>query len=146
MFSFMQATTKDLTLGFQMGYLPPRNAFLWSYGGKYELGKNTLIASYSPLNPQEKLLLGIVGKPARRLQLFAELKANQTDATDMLAGFRAKFQEGMVTGTLSTSGKATSVYKHTIEFLEVSLVTTMDFANPRAPVTFGMGLNLGGGM
>ena len=87
-----------------------------------------------------------MGKPARRLQLFAELKANQTDATDMLAGFRAKFQEGMVTGTLSTSGKATSVYKHTIEFLEVSLVTTMDFANPRAPVTFGMGLNLGGGM
>jgi len=98
------------------------------------------------MNPQEKLLIGIVGKPARRLQLFAELKANQTNATDMLAGFRAKFQEGMVTGTMSTSGKATSVYKHQIEFLEVSLVTTMDFSNPRLPISFGMGLNLGGGM
>ena len=98
------------------------------------------------MNPQEKLLIGIVGKPARRLQLFAELKANQTNATDMLAGFRAKFQEGMVTGTMSTSGKATSVYKHQIEFLQVSLVTTMDFSNPRLPISFGMGLNLGGGM
>ena len=105
-----------------------------------------MIASYSPINPQEKLLIGIVGKPARRLQLFAELKATPHNTTDCLAGFRAKFQEGMVTGTMSTSGRATSVYKHQIEFLEVSLITTIDFSKPKAPITFGMGLNLGGGM
>jgi len=80
------------------------------------------------------------------LQLFADFKATQDNRTDALVGFRAKFQEGMLTGTVSTSGKATSIYKHQIEFLEVSIVTEMDYFKPKDPIKFGMGLNLGGGM
>jgi len=78
--------------------------------------------------------------------LFAELKAGPDSKTDFLAGFRAKFLEGMITGTLTSSGKATSVYKRFIEMLEVTLTGQMDFSKPMQPVQFGLSVQLGGGM
>ena len=88
----------------------------------------------------------MVGRPSRRLHLFAEGKVTPQDTTDCLLGSRMRFQHGNLTGTVSTSGKATSVYKHYHETgMEVSLVSTMDLLKPKSPITFGLGINLGGG-
>lgn len=119
----------------------------WGYTGKYELGNNTLLAQYSgPFNPQEKFSAGVVGRPSRRMHLFAEAKINPQDQTDVLLGTRLRFNAGNITGSVSTSGKATSVFKFYHETgMEIGLTTTMDFAKPKQPITFGLGLNLGGG-
>ena len=72
------------------------------------------------------------------------MKMTQDNRTECSMGFRAKFQDGMVTGSISTSGKATSVYKHMIEMMEVSIITEMDLSKPKDPFKFGLSLNLGG--
>ena len=64
----------------------------WGYTGKYELGNTTLLAQYSgPFNPQEKFSAGVVGRPSRRMHLFAEAKVNPQDQTDVLLGTRLRF-------------------------------------------------------
>lgn len=120
------------------------NKAFFSYAAKYEYRGHTIVGMYQPLHPQEKYLVGIVGRPSKRLNLFAELKAGPDGKTDFLSGFRAKFMEGMITGTLSSSGKATSVYKRYIEMLELTLTGQQDFTKPMQPVMFGLSLQVGG--
>ena len=43
------------------------------------------------------------------------MKGSLDGFSDTLFGFRVKFMEGIVTGTISSSFKATSVYRHYIE-------------------------------
>lgn len=102
----------------------------FSYTGKYDFGNHSLFASFQPLHPAEKYYCGIISRPSKRLQLFSELKAGPDGKTDMLGGFRARFQEGLVTGSIASSGKATSVYKRFVEMFEVTLTTQMDFSKP----------------
>lgn len=119
----------------------------WSYAGKYEAhNKCIFLANYTETNPHEKLLLGVVGKPSQRLHLFAQLNVDPMNKTDSMVGFRARFMEGHVTGSMSTSGKATSQYKRFVEMFEVSFTSQMDFRKPQTPISFGVGLQLGGGM
>lgn len=48
--------------------------------------------------------------------------------SDTLMGFRVRFLEGMLTGTFSSSFKASSTYKHYVEnFLMVQFGTQIDF-------------------
>lgn len=120
------------------------NKAFFSYAAKYDYEGHTFVGMYQPLHPAEKYLLGVVGRPSKRMNLFAELKAGPDMKTDFLGGFRVKFLEGMITGTLSSSGKATSVYKRYIEMLEVTMTSQMDFSKPMQPVQFGLSLQLGG--
>jgi hypothetical protein len=65
--------------------------------------------------------------------------------SDALLGFRVKFMEGMVTGTMSSSFKATSVYRHYIEnILMLTFSSTIDFNKPEKPAQFGVSLSIGG--
>jgi hypothetical protein len=66
---------------------------------------------------KETLSLGYVGRPSRRLVLFSELKGSMDGFSDTILGFRVKFLEGLVTGTFSSSFKATSVYRRVVENL-----------------------------
>jgi len=52
----------------------------------------------------------------------------------------------MVTGTMSSSGKATSVYKRFVEMFELTFTGSIDFSKPAAPAAFGLSVSLGGGM
>jgi len=91
----------------------------WSYLGKYKYGNSTFFTQYSPMTP-EKFNFGVVGKPGNRLNLFSEFKILQDNRSDVVTGFRARFQEGMITGHISTSGKAVSIYKHYLQIIELS--------------------------
>jgi len=64
---------------------------IWSYAARYDQDENTFLCSYSPINPQEKLMLGVLSKPSKRLNIFAELKQAQDNKTSLLAGYRARF-------------------------------------------------------
>lgn len=87
--------------------------------GKYKFGDSTFFASYSPMTP-EMINLGVVGKPGNRLNLFSEFKILQDNRSDLVTGFRTRFSEGMLTGSLSSSGKAVSIYKHYLQIIELS--------------------------
>jgi hypothetical protein len=66
---------------------------------------------------KETLSIGYVGRPSRRLTLFSELKGSLEGFSDTVLGFRVKFLEGIVTGSFSSSFKATSVYRRVVENL-----------------------------
>jgi hypothetical protein len=98
-----------------------------------------------PMARKETISLGYVGRPSRRLTLFSELKGSLEGFSDTLLGFRVKFMEGVVTGTFSSSFKATSTYRRTIEnLLQMSLTSSIDFQKPEKPAVFGVSLSLGG--
>ncbi len=52
--------------------------------------------------------------------------------------------EGMVTGTVSSSLKTTSTYKHFIEnILMLQFTSMIDFNKPDKPAQFGVSLGIG---
>jgi len=69
--SYMQHVTNQLCCGYQAAYIAQRGSFMWSYGAKYEINKCTFLGQYTNMNPNEKILLGVVNKPSPRLTLFA---------------------------------------------------------------------------
>jgi hypothetical protein len=73
------------------------------------------MAQYHPLARKETVTVGYVGRPSKRLTLFTELKGSGEGFSDTTFGFRVRFMEGMLTGTFSSSFKATSVYKHFVD-------------------------------
>lgn len=93
-------------------------------------------------------MLGIVGRPSGNLNLFSEFRVDPANKTEMEVGFRTRFPEWSVTGSLSSKGKAFSLYKRTFEILECTWQGTVDFADPKKPASFGVGLafGMGGGM
>lgn len=73
------------------------------------------------------------------------MKGSLEGFSDTLLGFRVKFMEGMLTGTFSSSFKATSVYKHFVEnLLMLQFSSQIDFQKPDKPATFGVSLSFGG--
>lgn len=104
---------------------------------------HSFYASYVPYN-KEAFQLGYIGKPSKRLCLFSELRGTASGQSDSIVGFRVKFMEGMLTGTLTTSGKASAVYKHYIEsVLCLTFGSQLDFQRPEKPATFGISLSMG---
>ena len=97
---------------------------------------------------QETLNFGYVGKASKRLTLFTELKGSLEGFSDTTAGFRVRFMEGIITGSLTSSFKVTSVYRHFVEggLLNLTFSSAIDFQKPEKPAQFGMSLSLGGGM
>ena len=84
-------------------------------------------------------------KPSRRLTLFAELKADPSNKTEMTSGYRINFQEALLTGTLTSNFKAIATYKKMInEMMQVTFSGVQDFKNTRAPVQFGVSMSFGG--
>ena len=100
------------------------------------------------MNQHEKLSLGVVGRPDRKLNLFGEFKLGPHGSSEAEAGFRVKFPEWSVTSSLASSGKAMSVWRHSFEFFEITWQGTNDFMEPKKPISFGVGLSfgMGGGM
>ena len=98
-----------------------------------------------PVARKETLSFGYVGRPSKRLTLFTELKGSLDGFSDTVLGARVKFLEGMLTGTFSSSFKATSSYKHFIEnFLMLQFSGQIDFQKPEKPAMFGVSLSMGG--
>jgi len=98
-----------------------------------------------PLARKETLSFGYVGKPSRRLTLFSELKGSMEGFSDTTLGFRVKFMEGIVTGTFSSSFKATTAYKKFIDNLfMLQFGGSLDFQKPERPAVFGVALSFGG--
>lgn len=94
---------------------------------------------------KESLSLGYVGKPSRRLTLFSELKGNLEGFSDTLLGFRVKFLDGVVTGSFSSSFKATSTYRRVVEnLIMLQFSSQIDFQKPEKPAVFGISVSLGG--
>ena len=74
------------------------------------------------------MTVGYVGRPSKRLMLFTELKGSAEGFSDTTVGFRVKFMEGMLTGTMSSSFKATSIYKHYVEnIFQLQFSSVIDF-------------------
>lgn len=68
---------------------------MMSYAFKWAINPQTqFFAAFNPIHPQEKLLLGMLNKPSKRLTMFAELKADKDNKTEFLAGYRCMFSEG----------------------------------------------------
>ena len=98
-----------------------------------------------PIARKETLSFGYVGRPSRRLSLFTELKGSPDGFSDTTLGFRVKFLEGMVTGSFSSSFKATSSYKRMVEnLIMLQFSSSIDFQKPEKPAVFGVSLSLGG--
>ena len=115
------------------------------YGANYNHDIHSFYAQYLPIARKETLSFGYVGRPSRRLTLFTELKGSMEGFSDTTLGFRVKFLEGMVTGTFSSSFKATSTYRRFVDNLfMLQFTSSIDFQKPEKPAVFGVGLSLGG--
>jgi hypothetical protein len=106
---------------------------LFGYCAKMDFNKdkNSILASYNPLHPFEKWTVGLIGRPSRRLHVLAELKGDQMNNCETTFGFRTKFSGGSLTGTIGMNGKATSTYRHSVDFFELGFQTQMNFARPQ---------------
>lgn len=113
--SWMQTLTPSLMAGFEMFYVPMQREVAFCYGATYAKEIHQYFFQYHPLARKETLTVGYVGRPSKRLTLFTELKGSGEGFSETTAGFRVKFLEGMLTGSISSSMKATSIYKHFIE-------------------------------
>jgi Eukaryotic porin len=146
-FSYMQTLYSKLIGGFEMFYVPQQNQVHFCYGLTFAHDMHQFFAQYHPLARKETLTVGYVGRPSKRLTLFTELKGSGEGFSDTTAGFRVRFMEGMLTGTISSSFKATSIYKHYVEnIFQLQFSSAIDFQKPEKPAVFGVGLSLGGGM
>mmetsp|Transcript_37005 Transcript_37005/g.27355 ORF Transcript_37005/g.27355 Transcript_37005/m.27355 type:complete len:278 (+) Transcript_37005:237-1070(+) len=142
--SWMQTLNSQLMAGFEMFYIPQQREVFFCYGSTFNYDIHSFFAQYLPIARKETISLGYIGRPSKRLTMFSELKGSLEGFSDTLVGFRVKFMEGMVTGSLSSSLKATSVYRHYIEnILVLSFQSSIDFAKPDKPATFGVSLSVG---
>lgn len=117
-FSMMQTLNSKLMGGFEMYYIPHTKEVHFCYGASYQHDIHQFFAQYMPIARKETMSVGYVGRPSKRLTLFTELKGSlDAGFSDTIAGFRVRFLEGIVTGSFSSSLKATSVYRRTIENL-----------------------------
>jgi len=89
--NYVHSLSKELSCGFQLGYVPGHGKSVFSYVGKYDHNMTSFIGAFQPFHPQEKVLLGVVGRPSRRLNLIGELKVAPDNKTDYLVGARMKF-------------------------------------------------------
>lgn len=66
--------------------------------------------SYNALG-QELMDFGVISSVSKNLKLFSNLKIDPAKKTEVVSGFKIRFPEWNITGTLSSKGKATSLYK-----------------------------------
>jgi len=92
MFSYMQTIMKGLVAGFNMGYLAQHDRALWGFTGRYDKDGNSVMFEYNELNPQNKLSVGAIGRPSKKLNLFSQFTLDAANKTDLLVGFRSKFR------------------------------------------------------
>lgn len=159
--SMMQTLNSKLMGGFEMIYIvsqskigfynltsylqPVQKEVHFCYGLNFNHDIHSFFAQYIPMARKETISLGYVGKPSRRLTLFSELKGSLDGFSDTLLGFRVKFLDGFVTGTFSSSFKATSTYRRVVEnLIMLQFSSQIDFQKPEKPAVFGVSISLGG--
>jgi len=76
------------------------------------------------------MTVGAVGRPSKKLSLFSQISVDPANKTDFLGGFRARFMSSMLTGTMSSSGKLTSIFKKPAEPLNTTWTGIVDFSKP----------------
>jgi hypothetical protein len=101
--------------------------------------------AYNGFAMQELCEFGCVSRLSRNLQLFAAFKMDPTKKSDFTTGFKIRFPEWNITGTIGTSGKATSMYKRQMEMFEAAFQGGIDFSDSKKPISFGLALSFGGG-
>jgi len=69
---------------------------------------------------QELFKAGIISRPSKNLNIFSEFKVDPTKKAEVITGFKTRFPEWNITGTISSTGKATSLYKRNMEIFEVA--------------------------
>jgi hypothetical protein len=94
---------------------------------------------------QDLMEVGVVSRVSKNLQIFSNFKLDPTKKSDFISGFKIRFPEWNITGTLSSSGKATTLYKKQVDMLEASFQGGIDFADSKKPCTFGVSLTVGAG-
>ena len=138
-FSMMQTVSENLTGGFEAMYVPHTRDVIFNYAGKFQKDIHTLVAQYVPVAKKETLSLGYVAKPSKKLTLCSELKTSPEGFSDTTMGFRLRFTQGMISGTISTSYKAQSVLQHQLDqFIQMSFHLMFGFRNEtKAPFITG---------
>jgi hypothetical protein len=117
---------------------------MFFYGAKYSSPLHNFYFQYIPMGRKEDFNFGYLGKLSKKLNLFADLKGSLEGNSETTVGYRLRFQESLVTGFASTSGKATGVYKRTIGgLLQMQLVGSIDLLKSDKPARFGMSLGFG---
>ena len=91
--------------------------------------------------------IAYITRPSKQLNLFSEFRASPEGFSETTFGFKLKFHSGIVTGCMNTYWKFTSAVQVMMDaMLMTQWNTTIDFARPEKPVTFGIALSFGGGM
>ena len=97
------------------------------------------------MHPQEKMICGMVRKPSKRVSLFSQMIMDGHNKTDTTLGYRINMSEGVLTGMISSSFKATAVYKKQLnELINISFTGENDFSKPNQKSRFGVTMSLGG--
>lgn len=130
MVSYMQTIMKGLVVGFNMGYLAMHDRALWGYTGKYEKDGHLLMFEYNELNPQNKLNIGAIGRPSKKLNLFSQFTLDAANKSDCLVGFRSKFRSTMLTSSMSSNGKVTSTFRAPLAGLASTWTGVVDLSKP----------------
>jgi hypothetical protein len=79
------------------------------------------------------------------MSLFTQMTMDGHNKTDSLIGYKVNFSEGQMSGMLSSSFKATAVYKKQInELISCSFTGQNDFGKPGQKSVFGVTMSLGG--
>lgn len=126
---------------------PQTKQWAHNYTGRYAWGPNQFMMNYNALG-NDLMDFGVISRVSKNLQLFSNLKVDPNKKTEVVSGFKIRFPEWNITGTLSTKGKATSLYKRQMEMFEAAFQGGIDFSDSKKPVTFGLSLTFGmqGGM
>jgi len=143
----MQTVSKNLTAGVQLLYLAEKGVMAHNYTARYNWGVHQFMFLYNGLG-NELLDAGVCSRVSKNLQLFANFKLDPTKKSDLISGFRIRFPEWNITGTIGTSGKATTMYKRQMEMFEAAFQGGIDFKDDKKPAVFGLSLTFGmqGGM
>lgn len=74
------------------------------------------------MQPKDNFNFSYIARPSQRLQLFSELKGNK-GGSEFLAGSRLKFKEGVITGYMTSSGKAHATYSKALDMIKMEFNT-----------------------
>ena len=126
----MQTLMKGLVCGFNMGYLAMHDRALWGFTGRYEKEGQILLFEYNELNPQNKLVVGAIGRPSKKLNLFTQFSLDAANKSDCLVGFRSKFRSTMLTSSVTSGGKVTSTFRGPLAGLSSTWTGVVDLSKP----------------
>lgn len=114
-----------------------------------EKNKHQFAAGYNPMAPKDAIQLAYLTRPSQRLQLFTEFKGSFDGSSSyFMSGFRLRFLQGVVTGSMDTKLKVCSTFTKSMDEtsaipLKIDWFSMIDFSNARRPCNFGVNISIG---